>query len=244
MKALITTAGLGTRLEKMRHTNKCLLEVGDRSILRRSLDSLHQHGIHEVYVVTGHFAEKVEKEVVGKATCLFNPFYKVSGIVISIWFAKSFLYKEDFIFLTGDVVYDSGLIDKILKIKKDIVIPMEKKNEYDKEDSKVIARDGKVESMGKRLPLSKVSGEFCCIAAFNNRGSKHLFDKIDSFLTRGKLKTNLMAVFNELIADGVHLTPIDVTGIPRIEIDFLKDLEDARKRVLPLIDSKPVSFYR
>ncbi|MCH8004334.1 MAG: NTP transferase domain-containing protein [Nanoarchaeota archaeon] len=238
MKALITSAGLGTRLEKIKHTNKCLLNIGHKSIIGRSIAALQKYGINDIYVVTGHFAEKVEKEVQDMATCIFNPFYKVSGIVVSIWCAKSFLYNKNFIFLTGDVLYDHELIEKILKSKRDIIIPIEKKNEYDHEDSKVIVRNKKVVSMGKSLPLSKVSGEFCCIARFNKKGSKYLFDKIDSFLRREKLNTHLMDVFNELIEDGVNITSADVTGIPRIEIDFLKDLDYAKEKILPLIDRK------
>jgi len=238
MKALITSAGLGTRLEKIKHTNKCLLNIGHKSIIGRSIAALQKYGINDIYVVTGHFAEKVEKEVQGKATCVFNPFYKVSGIVVSIWCAKSFLYNKNFIFLTGDILYDPELIEKILKSKRDIIIPIEKKNEYDHEDSKVIVRNKKIVSMGKTLPLSKVSGEFCCIARFNKNGSKYLFNKIDLFLRKEKLNTHLMDVFNEIIADGVCVTPVNITGIPRIEIDFLKDLEDAKKKILPCIDRK------
>lgn len=238
MKALITSAGLGTRLEKIKHTNKCLLHVGDKSILERSISTLQRYGINDIYVITGHFADKVEKEVQDKATCIFNPFYKISGIVVSIWFSKMFLYNKEFIFLTGDVLYDPKLIEKILELKKEIVIPIEKKEEYDSEDSKVIVSGNKITKMGKDLGDSKISGEYCCITKFSDRGSKHFFDKIDHFLRNERLNTYLMDVFNELIEDGVHIEPLDITGIPRIEIDFLKDLEDAKEKILPCIDWK------
>lgn len=236
MKALITAAGLGTRLEEMKHTNKCLLKVGNKSIIERSISALKKYGIDDLYIVTGHYFEKVEKELEGKVAFIFNPFYKMSGIVVSIWFAKNFLYKQDFIFLTGDLLYDSGLIKKLLGVTEDIVMPIEKKDSYDHEDSKVIIDDGRIIETGKNLPLSKVSGEFCGIIKFSAKGSALLFDKIESFLRRGKLNTYFMDVLNELIADGVDIIPVDITGIPRMEIDFLKDLEYAREKLLALID--------
>jgi len=237
MKALITSAGLGSRIPELKNTNKSLIKIGNKTLISRAIDSLNSHGIRDIYVITGHNAEKVENEIAGRATPIFNPLYKTSGIIVSMWFAKQFLEKEDFIFMTNDVLFDPKLINKCLISKKgnDIVIPMERKESYDKEDSKIIVQGDKIIKTGKNLPLHKTSGEFGHMALFSKKGSGQLFDKIESFILEKKINSYLMDVFNALIEDGVHLYPVDITGIPRIEIDYMMDLISARKKIFPLI---------
>jgi len=235
MKALITSAGRGTRIPIAAHTNKGLLRVGNKSLIRRSIDSLQKHGVDDIYIVTGHCANKVEKAVGSDAQYIFNPLYKTSGIIVSIQAAKSQLYGEKFIFLTNDLLYNHKLISESLKVRGDIVIPFEKKSSYKKEDSKVSVRNNKVLRMGKDLPPKKTSGEYAHMTIFSRQGSKYLFDKIDSFVKQGRLNVYLMDVFNELIKDGVELHALDITGVPRIEIDYLRDLHEARRKIFPLI---------
>jgi len=235
MKALITSAGLGSRIPELKNTNKSLIKIGNKTLISRAIDSLNSHGIRDIYVITGHNAKKVEKEITDRATPIFNPFYKTSGIIVSMWLAKQFLEKEDFIFMTNDVLFDPRLIDRCLMSKKDIVIPIERKGGYTKEDSKVIVRKGMIIKTGKNLPLSKTSGEFGHMAVFSKKGGQQLFNKIESFILEEKINSYLMDVFNALIEDGVHLYPVDITGIPRIEIDYMMDLISARKKIFPLI---------
>ena len=235
MKALITSAGSGSRIPELKNTNKSLIRIGNKTLISRAIDSLNSRGISDIYVITGHNAKKVANEVADRATCIFNPLYKTSGIIVSMWFAKQFLEKEDFIFMTNDILFDPRLIDKCLMSEKDITIPIEKKRRYTKEDSKIIVRGDKIIKTGKDLHLSETSGEFGHMALFRKKGSKQLFDRIESFILEGKTNSYLMDVFNVLIEDGVHLYPVDITGILRIEIDYMIDLIRARKKIFPLI---------
>lgn len=217
------------------NTNKALIKVGNKTLISHAIDSLNSRGIKDIYVITGHNAKKVEKEVFGRATCLFNPMYNMFGIIISIWLAKQHLQKEDFIFLTNDVLFDPAIIDKCLKTKNNIIIPIEKKQKYDEEDSKIIVMGERIIRAGKSLPINKTSGEFGHIAVFNKTGGEKLFSKIESFIMEKKLNSYLMDVFNSLIEDGVRLSHVDITGLPRIEIDYREDLLLARKKIFPLI---------
>jgi len=235
MKALITAAGLGSRIPELKNTNKSLIRIGNQTLISRAIDSLNSRGIKDIYVITGHNAKKVSKEVGDRAICIFNPLYKTSGILVSMSAAKQFLKNEEFLFMTNDILFDPRLIDKCLMNKKDIVIPFEIKESYDKEDSKIMIDGDKIIKTGKNLSLSKTSGEFGHMALFSRKGSKHLFNKIESFIQEDKINAYLMDVFNALIEDGVHLHHVDITGIVRIEIDYMLDLEHARKKIFPLI---------
>ena len=59
MRAIILAAGSGLRLGQ--HTKdipKALLDINGKSILERQISLLRQHGINEIFVVTGYQREK------------------------------------------------------------------------------------------------------------------------------------------------------------------------------------------
>ena len=158
MKALITAAGLGTRMGSITsNTNKCLLKIGGKSLLEHSVAALKKHGVKSIYIITGHCADKVESALSGQANFIFNPFYKNSGILISLWLAEKCLYDQEFIFLTGDVLYDPKVLERLLHQKESNIITIDKKESYTEEASKVIVKNDAVFLMGKDLPIPEVS---------------------------------------------------------------------------------------
>ena len=57
MKALILAAGMASRLRPLTDTRpKCLLQVGNRCLLQRTVDNLLDNGISRIAVVTGYRA--------------------------------------------------------------------------------------------------------------------------------------------------------------------------------------------
>lgn len=219
-------------------TNKCLLPIGDKSILEHSLGALAQHGIHDVHVVVGHRGDKVIEVVGDQAVCIVNPDYAATGISVSIACAREKLYGEEFVFLTGDVFYTPSILEKCRSIEADVVVMYEKKERYDEEDSKLSIVDGKVVRMGKNLSAEETSGEFGHMIKFSKEGSKALFDEIERFLARGDTNTYLMDVINAVIERGILVTPADIEGLAKIDIDFPEELERARVHVFPLIYKK------
>ena len=53
MRAIILAAGMASRLRPLTdNTPKCLLKIGERSLLQRSIDALTSNGIKEIVIVT------------------------------------------------------------------------------------------------------------------------------------------------------------------------------------------------
>ena len=81
MKAIILSAGRGSRLLPLTETlPKCLLRVGETTVLSLQLDTLERAGVNEAIIITGFMAGSVEAEVAGRsgpmkrpATTLFAP---------------------------------------------------------------------------------------------------------------------------------------------------------------------------
>jgi mannose-1-phosphate guanylyltransferase len=69
MKAVLLAAGLGTRLHPLTETTpKCLVRIGDRTLLDIWLDALGDLGVDEVLVNTHHLAVRVADHVASRRT--------------------------------------------------------------------------------------------------------------------------------------------------------------------------------
>lgn len=65
MKAMIFSAGLGTRFKPWTDTNpKALAIVNGKSLLQRNIEYLQQNGITEIVVNVHHFADKVIEAII------------------------------------------------------------------------------------------------------------------------------------------------------------------------------------
>ena len=77
MKAIILAAGTASRLRPLTlHTPKCLLKVGERTLLQRSMDALIKAGIREFCIVTGYLHEQIEdfvKQTWREHRCVLHP---------------------------------------------------------------------------------------------------------------------------------------------------------------------------
>ena len=64
MKAIILAAGTASRLRPLTsHTPKCLLKIGERTLLERSIDALVAAGVDQLCIVTGYLHEQIEQFV-------------------------------------------------------------------------------------------------------------------------------------------------------------------------------------
>ena len=228
MKAIITAAGVGSRLGKATEkNNKCLLKVHGKMLIEISVDILRSQGIREIAVVTGHCYGKVEKVLKGRATFVYNPFYQVSGILPSVWLCRDHVENDDFVFITGDSLYHPDILKNCIKKKGGIVVCVEKKS-CDVEDSKVIIENNRIVRMGKNIELEKATGEFTGILKIEKKANKKVFDTIEKVLKQGKLNAYLTDVLMELKKDKFPLVLSYTNQHPRIEIDYPEDLMKAK----------------
>ena len=97
MRVIILAAGQGQRLGPITANQpKCLVSIGDSTIVWHQLDNCETAGIEDVVVVTGAFADAVDDEIQRwrdheprrlSVASLYNPFYDVANNMISLWAA-------------------------------------------------------------------------------------------------------------------------------------------------------------
>ena len=226
MKALITAAGLGSRMGHLTHNNnKCALEVNGIPLIVRLVDNLKTAGIDDVYIVVGYQANKIIDLFDDEITFLFNNDYETTGILDSILKARSYMSNKEFVIVTGDSIMHPDIFNDIIKTKSDISVSVEKKK-CDIEDVKVIISKGKFVKISKNIDLNFSSGEFTGLIKIDKNVSKIFFQLIKNKKYKPKLIADVLMIMSNL---GYSVDPVFTKGLPRMEIDFDFDLLNANE---------------
>ena len=122
MRAIILGAGSGSRMGQ--HTKdipKVLLDINGKSILERQISLLREHGVNEIFVVTGY---KQEKHVLKDIEYIFNPRYSETEQLASMMVARTKV-SDDVLIIFGDIIFDSQILQQILASNDDIAIAID-----------------------------------------------------------------------------------------------------------------------
>ena len=233
MKAIILSAGQGSRLGQLTHEQpKCLIEFAGRSLLDRQLDTLVANGIDEVVVVTGFRDDQIEaslaKRVGGpKVRTVFNPFYKVADNLGSLFVARHEL-AGDVLVWNGDTLVSEELMGRVLANRQaGICVTIDRKDGYDQDDMKVItADDGRLRAIGKRI-AEGVNAESIGLLAFRGDGALRFRNAIDRAMRTSEGTTIwYLRVIHHLAQNGEVWT-YDIAGEQWGEVDFPEDVASA-----------------
>src|SRR3989344_9679391 len=176
-KAIIIAAGMGKRLNPLTSDiPKCLLKIGDKTIMERQLEALKFCGITDTAVVRGYQGDKINFAGIKYYE---NTNYQNNNILNSLFYAEPEM-DGDFIASYSDILYDKSVVEKLLEDKNDIAVVVDTDwQEYYQgrakhpleEAEKVIIRDGKVFKIGKQLTIEDSQGEFIGMVKFSEKGA-------------------------------------------------------------------------
>ena len=247
MRAIILAAGSGLRLGQ--HTKdipKALLDLNGKSILERQISLLRQHGINEIFVVTGY---QREKHTLKDIEYIFNPRYAETEQLASMMVARTKI-SDDVLIIFGDIVFDEQILQQILVSNDDIGIAIDldwEKSYNERPDNpksladKVLIYQKKIQQISAKITSLSMKnqqiGEFLGVIKLSRRGSKIMVQKYQELERShtGKFhdassleKAKLVDILQELIDSKIEIYSISITG-KWCEIDTPKDLERARK---------------
>lgn len=121
MQAMILAAGMGKRLGKFTQNQaKCMVRVGGRTLLERSIDAIKLAGIKRLIIVVGYEAEKlikfIEKNTTGiDIEFVHNQDYASTNNIFSLYLARNYLSKDDTILMESDLIYEPGIVRDMVK---------------------------------------------------------------------------------------------------------------------------------
>ncbi|MGB4970062.1 MAG: phosphocholine cytidylyltransferase family protein, partial [Saprospiraceae bacterium] len=142
MKALILAAGTSTRLRPLTdETPKCLLNVGDKSILALAIDNLIANNITELVVVTGYLEQQIKDFITSEykelnVNFIYNEVYASTNNIYSLWLAKKAFEGEDMLLLDSDIIFHKDIISKLIASSYKNCLAL-KKHELQDEEIKV-----------------------------------------------------------------------------------------------------------
>lgn len=239
MRAIILSAGKGLRMFPLTaNTPKCLIDIGKgKTVLENQLDVLRDCGIKDVVIVAGYCVDQVEAKISGydtsgmKIKVIYNPFYETTNNIISLWLAQ-WCMDQECISINGDDIFKDVVIESLLKAEGEIVMTIDRKEQYDDDDMLVITNSNNIKDVGKDLDPKLANGESVGIIKYSEQGAKILKETMEQMVrVQENHQKFYLSVLKEIMYKGYPVVGCEVDEHDWAEIDFHPDVSDVRAKI-------------
>ena len=237
MIGVILAAGMAKRLRPLTDTKpKCLLKVGERTLLERTIDAMRQAGIQEFLVVTGYRGEMIRSFLEGYAkTCkvsftfLDNTDYEHNNNIYSLWMACQKVRGSEFLLMDSDILCDPAAVVRIAQEQTSALAV--NRHELGEEEMKVVVdADNRIteisktcrpeDAMGESVGIEKITADYC----------EALARELDQMiLQEGLIDIFYERAFERLIPQGHTFKVVDTTHYFSYELDTPEDFQRAQE---------------
>jgi choline kinase len=237
MKAVILAAGVGKRLWQVtQHRPKCLIEIGGRSLLHRSLATLASVGIRRADIVIGYKQEMIRAAVAGES-CGVDVRFLVNeqfhrGSISSLWVARTAL-DDDVIVMDADVLFHREILRRLVASPYENALLMDETVKQTGEECMVVVEGGRVVALTKKMPEHyDDAGEGVGFLRVKHADTPHVVASLRTCVDREAWNMEYEDALLEYFRD-VKVGHEKIGGLPWTEIDFLEDVRKAELEVLP-----------
>ena len=238
MKGIILAAGVASRLRPLTDERpKCLLEVGGKALLERTLSNLLGEGVNDIIIVTG-FKERMIRDFVTtrfpglNVAYIHNSLFDTTNNIYSLWLARELLVNQSFMLLDSDLLFDGEIIKMLLDSSHENCIALTRHELGEEEIKVVVAPDNRITEISKTCSIEKACGESLGIEKFSPLLSVALFRELDQMILSEK-QTGCFyeKAFERIIQKGAEIYPVDITHLFSMEIDTPEDFERAARSI-------------
>ena len=237
MIGVILAAGMAKRLRPLTDERpKCLLTVGERTLLQRTVDAVIAAGINELVVVTGYRQQMIRDFLTAHypaVTIHFidNPDYAHNNNIFSLWLTRPYTEGKDFLLLDSDILFDPAIIPAVLTQEGSALAL--NRHELGEEEIKVIVdNENRVQEISKVCSIEQAIGESVGIEKMTADYSTALFKELEQMIEReGLIDVFYEKAFERLIPQGHTFKIVDTTDFFSIELDTVEDFENAKKLI-------------
>lgn len=191
MRAIILAAGKGARLEPANQEPvKCLVKLGDTTLIERQLGYLRASGISEIAVVVGFHAEHIRRTCGCGITYIENHIFAETNSLYSLWLARHF-FGDGFVVLNSDVLFHPQLMSDLVSNEHEdaVVVSYRNGTKYGDEEMKVKVRDGSLLDISKSMDPDQADGENVGMVKFGATGAALLAEELESLVAHGALRS-------------------------------------------------------
>ena len=235
MIGVILAAGMAKRLRPLTDTKpKCLLEVGKRTLLERTVDAMRQAGITEFLVVTGYRGEMIREFLtihypLSTIHYLDNIDYEHNNNIYSLWMACQKVRGCDFLLMDSDILCDPAAVVRIAQEQTSALAV--NRHELGEEEMKVVVdADSRITEISKTCRPEDAMGESVGIEKITADYSEALARELDQMiLQEGLIDIFYERAFERLIPQGHTFKVVDTTHYFSYELDTPEDFQRAQE---------------
>lgn len=235
MQAVILAAGTASRLRPLtEHCPKCLLQIGGKTLLERTIEAITGSGINEITVVTGYLKDMIVtflNEHYPNLTFHFihNEDYASTNNIFSLWLARTQVEGKDFLLMDSDIYCDPLLVRTIAQ-QQETALALNR-HELGEEEIKVIPdADMHVVEISKTCSISNAIGESVGVERMTADYSAALYKELRLMCEEeGLVNVFYERAFERLIPQGHTFKIIDTTDFFSMELDTVEDFNLAQK---------------
>lgn len=233
MIGVILAAGMAKRLRPLTDTKpKCLLKVGDRTLLERTIDAMAATGITELVVVTGYRGEMIREWInthrpTLKWTFIDNADYEHNNNIYSLWLAGQVVRGQEFLLMDSDILCDPKAVAEVARQEEPALAL--NRHELGEEEMKIVVdQDNRITEISKTCRVEDAVGESVGIEKMTAAYSEALYRELDQMIEKeGLIDIFYERAFERLIPQGHTFKVVDTTRFFSYELDTPEDFERA-----------------
>lgn len=220
---------------------KCLLKVGEKTLLERTIDAMINAGIYEFVVVTGYRDEMIRefieanylttKVVYDQLHFMFvpNADYAHNNNIYSLWLAGKKVRGQEFLLMDSDILCDPETI-RLMASQDGSALALNRHELGEEEMKVVVDNDGHITAISKTCPIEKALGESVGIEKVSAEYSEALFRELDQMIEQeGLIDVFYEQAFERLIPQGHTFRVVDTTDLFSYELDTPEDYKRAQE---------------
>jgi choline kinase len=235
MIGVILAAGMAKRLRPLTDSRpKCLLEVGGKTLLQRTVDAMAAGGITEFVVVTGYRAEQICDFLNAHFPSfvfhfLHNADYAHNNNIYSLWMSGQVVRGKEFLLMDSDILCDPETVAVVARQQQSALAV--NRHELGEEEMKVVVdADMRITEISKTCSPQDAMGESVGIEKITASYSEALFRELDQMIEHeGLIDIFYERAFERLIPQGHTFQVVDTTALFSYELDTPEDYERAKE---------------
>jgi choline kinase len=224
VQVVILAAGMGTRLG--RPAPKPLTPLDDgRTIIAQQMDNIAAaFGSDARVVVVVGFKHDMLMEAVPDALFAYNENYDQTNTCKSLLKALRTSAEGPVVWMNGDVVFDAEVLRRLQPFLAEdrSAIAVNTAATADEEVKYTVAEDGSVRELSKQV--KDALGEAVGINLVAGKDKAALVTRLDECEEQDYFERGIELAIEK---DGVKVTPVDISDLFAVEVDFAEDLERA-----------------
>ncbi|MBO4606769.1 MAG: phosphocholine cytidylyltransferase family protein [Prevotella sp.] len=233
MTGVILAAGMAKRLRPLTNDRpKCLLTIGGRTLLQRTVEALQSVGITELVVVTGYLRDMIVDYLDShfpemNIRYIDNPDYATTNNIYSLWLSREAVRGKDFLLLDSDILFDPAIIRRVLE-SEGPSLALNRHPMGEEEMKVVVDSHQQITAISKTCAVSDAIGESVGIEKITADYSAALFRELDQMMIEERLVDIFYErAFERLIAQGHTFKVVDTTDLYSEELDTVEDFRKA-----------------